>query len=216
MNALYAARYNTPSRLVEDMDVTVALDRDTAQTCLNNLLANRMLARRSYKMMLPRKYITLEPTDAFKMPNKVDPSIYDQYYCTEVHVGANGLLEVHAVDHFYVSSALDPTDQIAEDLQVATGSNDKLPSTSQTVPFLLDLPLLSDTDTDGPGFYVVLAGAFNGWQGGALMVDAAAPATATAYGLAMRRRPRARRGRRWRPTRSTCRTARCSTRSRRT
>ena len=73
VNAIYAARYNTPSRLVEDMDVTVALDRDTAYTCLYNLLSNRMLARRSYKMMLPRKYITLEPTDAFKMPNLVDP-----------------------------------------------------------------------------------------------------------------------------------------------
>jgi len=43
--------------------------------------------------------------------------------------------------------------------------------------------LLQDSDTDSPGFYTVLAGAFNGWQGGALYVDAAAASVSTAYGL---------------------------------
>ena len=183
VNSLYAARYNTPSRQVDSMDVTIALDRATAQTAINNLLSNRMLAKRAYKMTLPRKYITLEPTDAFKMVNKINSAFYDQYYCTEVHIGANGLLEVHAVDHVWIDPNLKPTDQVADDLSVAAGGNTQLPQTSQTVAFLFDVPLLSDTDLDKPGFYTVLAGAFNSWQGGALLVDAAAQSTATAFGL---------------------------------
>ena len=185
VNSLYAARYNTPCLMVEDMDVTVALDRSVAQTAVNNLLANRMMARHSYKMMLPRKYITVEPTDAFRMPSKADPNYLDEYYCTEVHIGANGLLEVHAVDHYYVDPNLKPTDQVEEDLDAAVGGNQNTAQTSQTVAFMLDTPLLSDTDTDGPGFYVMLCGAFNAWQGGSLYVDAAAPSVASAFGLDM-------------------------------
>ena len=182
-NALYAARYNTPSQQIEDLDVTVALSRNTAQTAVQNLLGYRMLARRTYKWMLPRKYVTLEPTDPFRIPNKVDPTRYDQFYCTEVHVGANGLLEVHAVDHVYVDPNLKPSDQVADDLQAAVGGNKDLPSTSQTRAYLLDVPLLFDNDLDKPGFYVVLAGMFNAWGGGALYVDAASPSVATAYGF---------------------------------
>ena len=73
VNLIYAARYNTPSRQTEDYDCTMALDRTTAQTALNNLLMNRMFARRSYKMMMPRQYVTCEPTDVFKIPNKQIP-----------------------------------------------------------------------------------------------------------------------------------------------
>jgi hypothetical protein len=181
-NALYAARYNTPSMNIEDLDVTVALDRNTAQTAVQNLLAHRMLGKRSYKFMLPRKYATLEPTDVFRIQNPIDPSRYDQFYCTEAHVGANGLLEIHAVDHVYVDPNLAPTDQVADDLSVATGGSTGLPTTSQTVPFLLDMPLMLDTDSDKPGFYVIMAGAFNGWGGGSLYVDVASSSIASAYG----------------------------------
>jgi hypothetical protein len=183
-NSLYAARYNTPSKSVEDLDVTIALDRSFAQTAVNNLLANRMLARRTYKMYLPRKYVGLEPTDAFKMSNKALPAYLDQYYCTQVNIGNNGLLEVTAVDHLYVDPALAPTDQVSTDLDAAVGGNTALPTTSQTVPFLYDIPLLTDQDVDGPGFYAVLAGAFNGWQGGSLYVDAASASISSAYGVA--------------------------------
>ena len=48
---------------------------------------------------------------------------------------------------------------------------------------MLDLPLLTDTDLDKPGYYVMLAGAFNAWQGGSLYVDAASPSTAHRFRL---------------------------------
>jgi hypothetical protein len=182
-NTLYAARYNTPSVSIEDYDVTIALDRQRAQTFVSNLLADRLLQKRTYKWMLPLKYIAMEPSDAVKMPNKFNPNIYDQYYLTQVNIGANGLLEVHAMDHFYVDPLLKPTDQAPQDLDVAVAGNTDLPQTSQTVGFLLDLPLLSDTEPDKPGFYVALTGAFHQWQGGSLYVDAASPSVATAYGL---------------------------------
>jgi hypothetical protein len=182
-NMLYAMRSNTPSKTVEDNDVTVALDRAVAQNAVSNLLAHRMFGRRSYKMSFPRQYVTVEPTDVFKMPNKVNAAFMDQYYVTEVHVGANGIVSLTAVDHIYVDPNLNPLDQVSQDFDVAVGGNTSLPTTSQTVPFLLDTPLLTDVDTDGPGFYVVLSGAFNGWSGGSLFVDAAAPTVSTAYGL---------------------------------
>ena len=182
-NALYAARYNTPSQAIEDLDVTIALNRNAAQTAVQNLLGYRMLARRSYKWMLPRKYVTLEPTDPFRIANKTDPTRYDQFYCTQVNIGANGIIEAHAVDHVYVDPSLKPADQVADDLQAATGGHTSLPKTSQTRAYLLDLPILFDQDLDKPGYYVVVAGMFNAWGGGTLYVDTASPSVATAYGL---------------------------------
>jgi Putative phage tail protein len=181
-NSLYAARYNTPSLAVEDYDVTVALDRSTAQTAVGNILQSRMMGRRAYKFQLPRQYATCEPTDVFRIPNLENPGFFDEYYCTEVQIGANGVLQISAVDHVYIDPNLSPTDQVATDSDEAIGGFTQLPQSSQTVPFMLDLPLLNDTDKDGPGFYVQMAGAFNSWNGGQLYVDAAAPSVATAYG----------------------------------
>jgi hypothetical protein len=182
-NTLYAARYNTPSVNIEDYDVTIALDRQTAQQAVTNMLSFRMLQKRQYKWTLPRKYVVIEPSDAVRMLNKFDPTIYEQFYVMQVNIGANGLLEVHAMDHFYIDPQLKPTDQVAEDLLAAIGGNTDLPSTSQTVVYMLDLPLLFDNEPDKPGFYAAITGAFYQWQGGSLFVDAAAPQVATAYGL---------------------------------
>ena len=181
-NTIYAARYNTPSSSIEDLDVTIALDRSDAQTYVSNLLANRLLARRTYKMTVPRKYITMEAADSFKMPNKFNPAVLDGYYCTEVHVGANGLLEIHAVDHSYTDQSLAPTDTQSPDLDVAIGGNAKMPTTCPTIGYLFDGPLMLDNSLDQPGFYVILAGLQNQWQGGQMQVDAASPTIATAYG----------------------------------
>jgi hypothetical protein len=144
-----------------------------------------MMAKHSYKMFLPRKYITLEPTDSFLMPSKNDAAYNDQYYCTELHIGANGLLEVHAVDHYYQDPNLKPSDQVVTDLDNNTNGSTSLAQTSATLAFMMDIPLLYDTDKDSPGFYVMLTGAANKWQGGGLYVDAASPSVATAFGLAM-------------------------------
>ena len=72
-NTLYAMRQNTPSLSVEDLDVTIALDRATAQKCVSNYLMNRMMARRSYTMQLPRQYATAEPTDVVKIAEQGRP-----------------------------------------------------------------------------------------------------------------------------------------------
>jgi hypothetical protein len=118
------------------------------------------------------------------MPSKKDPTYNDQYYCTELHIGANGLLEVHAVDHYYIDPNLSPIDQVSTDLDSQhTGGNTQLAQTSNTLAFMLDLPLLFDGDSDKPGFYVMLAGAANAWQGGGLFVDAASASVSNAFGL---------------------------------
>jgi len=186
LNLLYAARWNTPSTNVESIEVTVALDRAKAQTSVQNTLQNRLLARRTYSIKLPRKYITLEPTDVIKIPNKQNPNYLNEYYVTQVNVGANGILDVQLIDHLYIDSAVNPSDQVSTDLGAATGGNNGLPQTSQTLAFLLDCPLLSDDESDVAGFYVVLAGLFNSWQGGVLYVDAASASIANAYGVTLK------------------------------
>ena len=185
LNMLYAFRTNTPSLSVEEIEVTVALDRTTAQTTVNNTLANRMFARKAYKLRLPRKYITMEPTDVVKIPNKVNPTFLQEYYVTETNVGANGILEVQLIDHMYVDPLLKPSAPTSVDIASATSGPTSLPGTSATLAFMLDTPLLSDGDADTPGFYTVLAGLYNEWQGGSLYVDAATASIANAYGVAI-------------------------------
>lgn len=181
---LYAARYNTPCLSVENIEVTVALDRDAGQKSVSTTLQNRMFARRVYAIQLPRKYVQVEPTDVVKVQNRYDPSFYDEYYCTEIQIGANGLIKAQFIDHFYMDPAIDPSSQVSTDLPgVSTSTTSNLPQTSSTLSYMFDCPLLQDGDPDTPGFYVILCGAMNAWQGGAIYVDDAAPQVATAYGL---------------------------------
>lgn len=244
-NTVYFQRSNTPSKAVEDVDVTVGMDRSTAQTTVTNMIVNRMFTRRTYKVMLPRKYIQLDPTDVIQVLSTYqndDSSYYEEMYCTQVQVGANGIIEATFVDHFYMSPNFIPSQQVGIDSAAVISSvgvtlqeallaleaaqaayakalaaynanpnsanaaalaaanaalilaeaaynaaliaaNPTQPTTSQTVAFLFDCPLLIDTETDGPGFYAMLMGAFNGWQGGGLYVDTAEQSIATAYGL---------------------------------
>jgi hypothetical protein len=245
-NTVYFQRTNTPSTSVEDVDVTVGLDRSTAQTAVTQMIVNRLFSRRMYKVMLPRKYIQLDATDVIRVltagQNLNETDYYEEMYCTETQVGANGIIEATFIDHFYMDPNFNPKQQVGVDnaavistagvalaaalavLQAAQqaysvaeaayttnptlgnqatlaaalatqnaaqeaydiavkNANPSLPTTSQTMAFLFDCPLLSDSDPDKPGFYVLLSGAFNGWQGGGLYVDTAEQSIATAYGL---------------------------------
>lgn len=181
-NTLYAARYNTLSTSIEENSVTIALHRNDAQTAIQNYMYYRMLAKHSYTWKLPKKYITLEPTDIFLVPDAVVPSRYNQYYATEVNLGANGVIELKAVDHAYINPDLKPVDTLSTDLSASNSGEPTLPQTSQTIAFMFDCPLLFDTDTDSPGFYAVLVGSFANWAGGVLYVDIASSAQANAYG----------------------------------
>jgi hypothetical protein len=182
-NELYAARYNTPSTLIEKVDLTIALDRADAQGAVIQMLANRMFARKIISIQLPRKYITLEPTDVVKVQNKYNTELFDEYLCTQLEVGANGLIKAQFVDHYYVDPSVNPSQTVGVDISSGSGAGATvLPGTSSTFSYLYDCPLLTDSDADVPGFYVILAGSRIQWQGGTLFVDAAAPSVSQAYG----------------------------------
>ena len=241
-NVVFFERSNTPSMSVEDVEVTIGLSRAKAQSAVQQILVNRLFARRVYKIMLPRKYIQLDPTDVVLVSAKRQPGYYEEMYCTETQIGANGLIEAQFIDHFYMDPLFDPTQQSAIDSnsvistagvlleqtrvaleaaqaayaraqavyasnpntgngvalaaalaalhlaenayqQALINAQPKQSTTSQSMAFMFDCPFLSDNDSDKPGFYVMLAGAFNGWQGGGLYVDTAEQSIATAYGL---------------------------------
>ena len=56
------------------------------------------------------------------------------------------------------------------------------PGSSPTYPYMLDCPLIFDSDPDAPGYYVVLTGSSGGWSGGQLFVDLENAASVSAFG----------------------------------
>jgi len=117
-NMVYFQRSNTPSLSVENLEVTAAMDRSDAQAQVINLLAQRMFAKRIYKIMLPRKYIGLDASDVIKVLSPGSNSYYEEYYCTEVQVGANGVIQASFIDHFHLDPRIDLSQQVAIDSPV--------------------------------------------------------------------------------------------------
>lgn len=170
MNTMTAQRMVTASNMVREIDVTIALTRSEAKSRVEEALSNIWKARREYTYFLPRKYIIMEPGDFVLIPEVKGTRMFRGARITEVNTGANGIIEMKMIDHH-------PVDFIAAnastDLIVDDDETDAPPIASITVPYLLDLPLLMDTEEDNVGFYVVLGGTRTGWNGGYLVLDMA-------------------------------------------
>ncbi|MCO5157885.1 MAG: phage tail protein [Aquamicrobium sp.] len=181
-NMVYATRQVTEADSVDDLDVTVALTRSMAKTRVEEMLALKFTARKSHKVLLPRKYVIVEPGDAVLVSDLTDTTGYQylSWRCVGVDIGANGILEHVFVDHnqFLHTTAITEGDLDIDDNQPAV-----LPRGSPTVPYLLDVPLLSDQETDNVGYYAVLAGNRNTWSGGALLIDISSGGTVQVFGI---------------------------------
>jgi hypothetical protein len=175
-NTVFATRQVTQAMGVEDVDVSISLDRPTAKKYAEEQLALRFTARRGYKIMLPRKYAIIEPGDVIHVPYKDEADLYYGLRMIESAVGVNGVIEASFIDHsFHIE-----LDALAgSDLET---SEAKASETGPTFTYLLDMPLLTDHEPDNVGYYAVLATSRDGWSGGALLVDLGGVADVGAFG----------------------------------
>lgn len=177
-NTVKASRQITKSNQVEDFDLAIALSRSEAKARAENTLVNRLMARRTYKIVLPRKYVVLEPGDAVLVAEEHNPNLHYGMLVTSVSIGANGVLEFEFSDHHYhtLVSATVETD-------TETNGSENIMYGARTYAYMLDCPLLTDTEEDKPGYYCVMSGSRGAWQGGTLIVDVSSGGTVTAYNL---------------------------------
>ncbi|CAA2141465.1 phage tail protein [Hyphomicrobium sp. ghe19] len=177
-NTVKARRQITKSNEVEDYDIAIALTRDEAKSRVEDTLVNRLMARRTYKIVLPRKYVILEPGDPVLVQEEHNPNLYYGMLVTAVRIGANGILEFEFADHHFHTMVSAKVESDTEE----NGSNE-ISYGARTYAYMLDCPLLTDTEDDKPGYYAVMAGSRGSWQGGTLMIDVSSGGTVTAYGL---------------------------------
>ncbi len=182
-NVAYAARQVlTQSNQVDEVDVTIAMDREQAKKWVEQLLVNRYMARRTNKWKLPKKYVVVEPGDCVLIPDLFDdPGHYNEHRVMETNVGANQIVEMSVIDHHF---AFPITATTQDDIPGTEndGAEQELLKSGRTRAYMLDLPLLSDTENDSIGYYCVLAQSRPSWGGGFLLVDINAGGAVTAFG----------------------------------
>lgn len=170
-NTVFAQRTETESTTVEELDIPIALTRETAKTQAEEMLALKYTARKSYKVSLPAKYVIIEPGDPVLVPDDddgVNRGSYVSWRCVESTIGPAGLIEFTFTDHNYNSGANALTDS---DLVNDDNRPDEMQQSSLTTTYMLDTPLLTDGEADSVGFYTVITGSRRGWDGGSLLID---------------------------------------------
>lgn len=180
-NMLHVMRSLTDSKAVDDRDVTIALTRSEAKKWLEEQLAVAFTVRRTHTLLLPRKYIIIEPGDVILMPVKGDTGVQYGLRCIEANIGNNGIIEIVFIDHFYHQEMV-AAEAETDNPGAYDGAPTNMPLGSSTVAYLLDCPLLTDVESDNVGFYAVLGGTRVGWAGGVLMVDMGVGTESGAYG----------------------------------
>jgi hypothetical protein len=178
LNTAMAQRLITESNLEEEVSVAIAMTRQEAKSLIEGALAMRFHGRRTYKIILPRKYAILEPGDVVLVPDPDSDVTSYALRLLEVAIGNNGLCEASFSDYHYQTRI----DAIVSDDIIGDDDEEELPTQgSRTYAYLLDLPLLTDTEADNVGFYALLSGTRSGWSGGALLVDFASGGTVPVF-----------------------------------
>ena len=181
-NTVFATRQVTDSDTIDDIDATIALTRGMAKTRVEEMLALKFTARKSHKVVLPRKYVLIEPGDPVLVSDPADPygNQFLSWRCVSADIGVNGLIEFVFVDH---DQHVESGAMTEDDLDIEDNRPPQLPVASKTNAYLLDVPLLSDTEADDIGFYAMLGGSRNTWTGGALLLDISAGGTIQTFGI---------------------------------
>lgn len=177
-NTVKSRRMTTEGNQVEDIDIAICLAREEAKARCEAAMSNLFMSRRSRKVILPRKYIVIEPGDPILVEDEFNQGKYFGLLTTEVNVGANGLLEFTFVDHHPKSfvTALTENDVLTDDDDDTTLSRG-----SRTTAYMLDFPLMTDDEPDDTGFYASLHGSTNGWTGGVLLLDMSSGGTVPVF-----------------------------------
>jgi hypothetical protein len=181
MNHVFALREVPQSNTVIDEEVTIAITRQDAKTYVEEQMSLRFAARVTWKRTLPRKYAMLEPGDVILLPDKgdetLDPVFWRESRILQKSVGANGVIEFQFMDPCFhqVVQAVTETDLV-------TFTPASQPGQSVTFSYMLDCPILLDTDPDNVGFYAVITGTNGAWTGGALYADLNSAAAINYFG----------------------------------
>lgn len=181
-NQVFAQRTQTQSSTVDDVDLTIALTRAMAKKQVEEMLAMKFTARKAHKVTLPRKYVVIEPGDGVLVPDEGDTSGYrfTAWRCIQVDIGANDLCEFTFTEHNYHPQ---PGAITEPDIVTDPDDEDDMPQTSPTFAYMLDMPLISDTEEDNIGYYSVLSGSNNGWTGGVLILDVSSGGVTEVFGV---------------------------------
>lgn len=180
LNTAVARRLITESNLEEEIGLALAMSRQEAKSRIEAQLSLRYQGRRTYKVILPRKYSILEPGDFVLVPDRDNPEALYGLRLLELAIGNNGLVEASFSDHHHQTATGAITDV---DVVVDDDVEDGPLLGSRTYAYLLDLPLLSDTEEDNVGYYAVLSGTRRGWSGGALLVDVGSGGEVPVFGV---------------------------------
>lgn len=162
----YARRLTGSSFNVQTVDLPLVLTAAEAAAIADRVLYEAWAARNSQEIVLPRKYLHLDPADVVQI---VTAGTIYTVRLAEVNQ-SGGLVRVRA-------------ETLDVDVYTPAAGGAALPSPGAEVGpagptelHLLDVPILRDAD-DAPGVYAAAAGYYAGWRGAELWASADAGAT---------------------------------------
>lgn len=150
------------SRQQVQLQINLVATPTEAKDIVHNVLYSQWLERTKHETRLPWAYLDMDPSDTFKTVMNDGRSYYDRVHMTEV--GANYAIEIEAYGQD--SGAYD-AETVADG--GGAGRIDRVTLAKPGVPFVLNTPLLRDTDDTAGAFslyYTALGqsavGQFNG------------------------------------------------------
>ena len=175
MNHVWAVREVPNSNTVLDNEVTMALTRTDAKTWAETQLGLRFQARaRTSGSRSASTSCWSRRRDPDARPRRGGPR--SDLLALQSADREAGRQERHPRMHVHGPRLLGG-DHGDHPRRIITPTDNKIPVGAATFGFLMDCPLLLDSDPDNVGFYDVLAGTQVTWPGGALMVDLATNAS---------------------------------------
>ena len=143
-----AKRQISPNKNKNDLKFDVVLAASTALAVAQKTLYLGWAQRRRFTFTLPLKYSTLEPGDIASIPFFSGEA--QLIYILKINIGANFLLECEGIPY-------EPSLLALSAVATAPAVSLAIPTSSSTTLALLDINLVSDTDTDF-GIYVAATG----------------------------------------------------------
>ncbi len=171
----------TQSRTVNEFAVQAV---DTAEAMRNSVftaMSVLMTSKRTFKLLVPLKYVMLEPGDVIVVP--ISETRTAKVRIGEATLGANLIIELECALYIDTSLGITHTDQFTEFLtDVAVGA-------TVTDLHLLDIPYLTDeaeengAGAEDNGIYVAMSTRDTGWPGANLYIDRQTTITENAFGV---------------------------------
>ena len=143
-----AKRQISPNKNKNDLKFDIVLTASTALAVAQKTLYLGWAQRRRFTFTLPLKYATVEPGDIASIPFFGGDA--QLIYILKINIGANFLLECEGIPY-------EPSLLALSAVATAPAVSLAIPTSSSTTLSLLDINLVSDTDTDF-GIYVAATG----------------------------------------------------------